>query len=70
MIKTKKKPRQHAGPTTELLTVPDVARRLNLSDKTVRRMIQAGELEAYQIRRQWRISERDLCAFLAQQRVR
>ena len=69
MTMTKKTHRQHAGPASNLLSVPDVARRLNVSDKTVRRMIQAGELEAYKIRVQWRVSERDLCAFLARQRV-
>jgi len=39
-------------------------RRLRLSSKTVRRLIKAGKLRAYQIERQWRVAERDLLQFL------
>jgi len=45
-------------------TVQDVADRLRLSAKTVRRLIEAGKLRAYQIERQWRVGERDLLQFL------
>lgn len=58
----------HANPKAVLLTIPAVAERLKVSVKTVRRMIQSRELEAYLIRRQWRVSEADLIIYLARQR--
>jgi excisionase family DNA binding protein len=42
------------------LTVQDVAQRLRLSIKTVRRMISAGELPSYRFGRSIRIAESDL----------
>lgn len=47
-----------------MLTIRDVAARLQVSDKTVSRWIQHGELTAYQLGRQWRIAEKDLEAFI------
>lgn len=47
-----------------LLTVDEVAERLNVSTKTVRRWIKTGELPAYRLGRQIRISEKDLRRFL------
>lgn len=64
-----KAPLKRHDPRTELLTIPEVADRLKVSEKTVRRLIQSSELEAYQIRRQWRVSEADLIVFLAGRRV-
>ena len=52
-----------------MLAVAEVAERLNVSVKTVRRLISNRELEAYQIRRQLRVSEADLAAYLVGQRV-
>ena len=46
------------------LTVKDVAQRLQLSDKTVRRLIDAGELPVNRIRRAIRIAEEDLAQLL------
>jgi excisionase family DNA binding protein len=51
-----------------LLTIKDVADRLKVSIKTVRRWIDRGELVAYQLGHQWRIAEPDLSAFLAVRR--
>ena len=46
------------------LTVKDVTQRLQLSEKTVRRLIDAGELPVNRIRRTIRIAEKDLNQFL------
>jgi excisionase family DNA binding protein len=51
-----------------MLTVDQVAEHLAISTKTVRRWIADGRLNAHQIGRQLRISERDLQVFVAQQR--
>ena len=48
----------------QLLTIKDVARRLQLSERTVRRLLDAGELSAFRVRRQWRIAEEDLQKYL------
>ena len=50
--------------TDRLLTIRDIADRLRMSQKTVRRWIKNEELAAYRLGRQWRISERDLRRFL------
>ncbi|MCK5273632.1 MAG: helix-turn-helix domain-containing protein [Alphaproteobacteria bacterium] len=47
-----------------LLTIKDVADILQVSDKTVRRWIDAGDLVAHRIGRQWRVSQGDLDAFI------
>ena len=49
---------------SQLLDVPAVARRLNVSEKTVRRLIARGELRAHRIGRLLRISEEELRRFL------
>jgi excisionase family DNA binding protein len=51
-----------------LLTVPEVAERLRLCPKTIRRMIDRGELRVHRIGRQLRISEEDLDAYLRKTR--
>jgi excisionase family DNA binding protein len=48
----------------QLLDVPAVARRLDVSEKTVRRLIARGELRAHRIGRLLRISEEELGRFL------
>ena len=47
-----------------LLTIPDVAEHCQVSKKTVRRWIDAGELVAYRLGHQWRIDPTDLQKFL------
>jgi excisionase family DNA binding protein len=54
--------------TMPLHDVRAVARRLNVSDKTVRRLITSNELWAYRIGRQLRISEEELIRFLDSRR--
>jgi excisionase family DNA binding protein len=50
------------------LTVNDVAERLRISTKTVRRWIDRRELHAHRFGRQIRISEDDLDVFLREHR--
>jgi len=47
-----------------MLTVSEVAERLNVSERTVRRLIAEGKIRVYQIRRSIRISEADLLDYL------
>ncbi len=50
-----------AGP---LFTIAEVADRLRVNEKTVRRWIDTQELPAFKLGRQWRISEQGLRRFL------
>ena len=52
------------GPISRLLTIAEVAERLRVNPKTVRRWIAGGELAAYRVGRQWRITEDPLTQFL------
>ncbi|MBN8891561.1 MAG: hypothetical protein BGP12_15235 [Rhodospirillales bacterium 70-18] len=52
-----------------VLTIAQAADKLQLSIKTVRRLIAAHDLPAYRVGRQLRISESDLRGFLAQRRA-
>jgi excisionase family DNA binding protein len=47
------------------LSIPNSARDLDVSDRTVRRLIANGDLKAYRIGRQWRVFREDLKDFLA-----
>lgn len=47
-----------------MLDIVDVAETCRVSDKTVRRWIQAGDLPAAKLGGQWRIRHRDLNAFV------
>lgn len=49
------------------LSLCRVAKRLNVSERTARRLIEAGDLKAYRIGRQWRVFESDLQEYLAKQ---
>jgi excisionase family DNA binding protein len=46
------------------LTIEEVAERLRVSDRTVRRWIESGALHAYKPGGEWRIQATDLAAFL------
>lgn len=52
-----------------LHTIPETAEILKVSEKTVRRMIEARELVAYRVGQQLRINDNDLRAFLADARM-
>jgi len=47
------------------LSLQAVAERLDISDETARREIEAGKLKAYRIGRQWRVFEADFLDYLA-----
>ena len=47
-----------------LLTIKQAAEHLQVSSKTLRRWIDAGDLIAHRLGRQWRISETDLQTFI------
>ena len=53
-----------------LLDIPAVAAVCRVSEKTVRRWIQAGELPAAKLGNQWRIRPRDLDDFIRDRLVR
>lgn len=53
---------QNASET--LLTIEDVANLCRVSEKTVRRWIDAGDLAAAKLGAQWRIRPRDLELFI------
>lgn len=48
-----------------MLTVEDVAQQLQISPKTVRRMIARDDLAAHRIGRQLRVAQSDLRAFIS-----
>jgi excisionase family DNA binding protein len=52
------------------LTLPEVAEKLKVSRRTVYRWIKAGDLDAYQFGREYRITESDLKEFLEARRFR
>lgn len=52
-----------------LITADEVAERLGVSLRTVRRLIEAGELPVHRIGRAVRISEDDLERFVATRRI-
>jgi excisionase family DNA binding protein len=47
-----------------LFTVREVAAQLRVDPKSVRRLINDHELAAYKLRREWRVSEKDLLLYL------
>ena len=51
-----------------LLTIPATAEKLGLSIRTVRRMIDAGDLHVHRIGRSIRISEEDIALLLLRSR--
>lgn len=58
------------GDNEALLTVAEVARELRVSTMTVYRLVQAGELPAFRIGKNYRIKRNDLDAYLAAGAVR
>jgi excisionase family DNA binding protein len=60
---------QSSKPSEQYLGVGEVAKRLNVSEKTVRRKIESGDLPAHRVGRLLRISERHLAACVARTRL-
>ena len=56
---------QKLTPIPRLLSIAEVARHLSVSTKTIRRLIQGGQLLSHRVGCQHRISEADLAAYLA-----
>lgn len=61
-------PNQPQSPLPALLSIPEVADCLKVSEKTVRRWIESGELPYHRLGRQIRISETDLVMFVKSRR--
>ena len=57
-------PRIAPARTPVLLTVADVAEQLQFSTRTIRRMIDRGEIPFIRIGRQMRVAPNDLAAFV------
>ena len=57
--------RHHRGDQIKFFTISEVAERLQVATRTVRRWIEAGDLVVHRIGGVVRIAERDLRAFLA-----
>jgi excisionase family DNA binding protein len=55
----------HGRPVTRLRTIDEAADLLNVSPRTVRRLIEAGALPVHRLGRLVRIADPDLAAFLA-----
>ena len=59
---------QRPASIARLLTIDEVAEILNVSTRTVRRLIDSGALPAHRLGRLVRIADRDLAVFLAASR--
>jgi excisionase family DNA binding protein len=55
-------------PIPRLLSIATVALHLDVSQKTVRRAVDDGQLAVHRVGRQLRISEADLAAYIARSR--
>ena len=62
--------RKSASAKYPLMTIKETAIELNVSDRTVRRLIDQGKLSAYRVGRQRRISPKDVDAMLIASRKR
>ena len=51
----------------QAFSIAQLARRLDVCERTARRLIEGGELKAYRVGRQWRVFEPDLQEYLARQ---
>ncbi len=50
----------------KLMTPPQVARRLQVNERTVTHWLRKGHLRGFKVGKEWRVSPRDLEVFLAQ----
>lgn len=56
------------GATQKAVSRKDAAEYLGVSDKTIERLIDRGDLKAFKVLGQWRIMISDMLAFIEQQR--
>ena len=54
--------------STRMRSIREAAEFFGVSEKTVRRWIESGQLEAHQLGRQWRIAPEEIERFLATRR--
>ena len=66
MTKPLKPPKPELPAAPRLVTIKDVAERLQVSGRTIHRLIAAGDLIVIRIGRSVRVSEQALKAFLTQ----
>jgi excisionase family DNA binding protein len=66
-LKERTKTLQERISNERALSVSQLAKRLYVCERTARRIIEAGELKAHRIGRQWRVFEPDLRDYLARQ---
>ena len=52
-----------------MLSIKDVSERLNISERTVRNLLNSGELQGYKIGGIYRVNEEDLNNYLKNSRV-
>jgi excisionase family DNA binding protein len=52
----------------KLLTVKQVQEVLDLSERSIFRLIKSGELKGFKVGREWRFEESDVTSFIKQQR--
>ena len=50
----------------KLMTPPQVARHLQVSERTVTQWLRKGHLRGFKVGKEWRVSPRDLTVFLEQ----
>lgn len=67
MIKTSKIPKPERPVAVRLLTIRDVAERLQVSPRTIHRLVASGGLAVIRIGRAVRVSEKALTAFLTEE---
>lgn len=53
----------------EVLTVPELAKLLKISEKTAYKMVQEGDIPAFKARGQWRVQRRDLDTWMNAQKA-
>ena len=66
MTKTPKPPKPELPTAPRLLTIKDVAERLQMSSRTIHRLVANGDITVIRIGRSVRISEKALKAFLTE----
>lgn len=49
---------------TPMLTIHDVAEKLNVDERTIRELIRKNELRAIKVGKEWRVTEDDLDAYV------
>ena len=54
---------------SRMMSIRELAKFFGVSEKTVRRWIESGQLEAHQLGRQWRIAPEEIERFLSARRA-